>query len=109
MATYMSFGGRLRRLREEKRMSRTEFAEFLDIPQPSLYTYEKEIVEPSMSRLIQISKRCNVSIDWLCGQSDIRNFTEDLERMTYTLQCLEQANDSWCKEVYEIPMRGEAQ
>lgn len=107
MKRHITFGQRLRSLREEKGLSRIDFAAFLDIPQPSLYAYEMEVIGPSMDRLVQIAKRCNVSLDWLCGLADTRNFAEDLERMTNTLQCLASANDNWNKEVYQDHLRGD--
>ena len=70
-------------------MSRNAFAIFLDIPQPTLYVYEKNISEPAMSRLITIAQKCNTSTDWLCGLTSRRNSAEDMQHIMFVLDGLE--------------------
>lgn len=82
-------------LRAETGMSRNAFAIFLGIPQPSLYMYEKDVNEPAMGRLIQIAQRCNTSTDWLCGLTNKRNFSAEVDQILFILDGLEQTTEEW--------------
>ena len=63
------FGKRLRELRlETLNMNQREFAKLLGISQPSLSAYESGRNKPTIDSVINISDKCNVSIDWLCGR-----------------------------------------
>lgn len=63
------FGKRLRELRlETLNMNQREFAKLLGIPQPNLSAYESGRNKPTIDSVINISDKCNVSIDWLCGR-----------------------------------------
>ena len=63
------FGKRLRELRlENLNMNQREFAKLLGISQPSLSAYESGRNKPTIDSVINISDKCNVSIDWLCGR-----------------------------------------
>ena len=63
------FGKRLREVRlETLNMNQREFAKLLGIPQPSLSAYESGRNKPTIDSVINISDKCNVSIDWLCGR-----------------------------------------
>ena len=64
-----TFGKRLRELRlETLNMNQREFAKRLGIPQPALSAYESGRNKPTIDSVINISDKCNVSIDWLCGR-----------------------------------------
>lgn len=65
----VTFGDNLRELRKSKELSQSEFADFLNITQPSLSAYEKAKTTPTMDVLISIAKKCKISLDWLCGLS----------------------------------------
>ena len=63
------FGKRLRELRlETLNMNQREFAKLLGISQPSLSAYESGRNKPTIDSVINISDKCNVSTDWLCGR-----------------------------------------
>ena len=65
------FGKRLRELRlETLNMNQREFAKLLGISQPSLSAYESGRNKPTIDSVINISDKCNVSIDWLCGRDN---------------------------------------
>ena len=95
MSNFITFGQRLQTLRKEHGMSRTAFAVHLGVPQPTLYTYEKGICEPSMSRLIGIAQKCEVSIDWLCGLTETRSFAEEVEQFSLVLQSMILEENEW--------------
>ena len=65
----IKLGENLQTLRKELDYSQKDFAEFLGIPQPSLSAYENNRNSPTVEVLINIAKKCNVSLDWLCGIS----------------------------------------
>ena len=62
-----SLGERLQYLRKQMKMSQKDFATFIGIPQPSLSAYENSKNSPTIEVLVNIAKKCNISLDWLCG------------------------------------------
>ncbi|MCR5107325.1 MAG: helix-turn-helix domain-containing protein [Lachnospiraceae bacterium] len=68
------FGERLKSLRAlSGNISQKEFAKKLGIPQPTLSSYESGKIKPTVDAIINISDKCGVSMDWLCGHnSDFR-------------------------------------
>ena len=48
-------------------MSQKEFSEYLGLPQSTLSSYESGKMSPSLSMTFRIAKKCNVTMDWLCG------------------------------------------
>lgn len=65
----LSISKQLKLLRTKMNMNQYEFAKFLSIKQPTLSAYERDISNPSLDVLLMISEKCNVSLDWLCGQN----------------------------------------
>ena len=68
---------RIKELREEKNISQLELAKKLNLTQQSISLYEKGDREPSIEVLKSIANFFNVSLDYLLGKSDIRNYDED--------------------------------
>lgn len=62
----------LRLLREERGFSQQRLAEMLDISQQSVFKYEKTSNEPDISTLIKIAGIFGVTVDYLIGNSEIR-------------------------------------
>ena len=62
-----SFGWRLRELRKEKNIGQIELAKSLGVGKSIISLWEKDECEPTLSKLIAISKFFNVSIDYLAG------------------------------------------
>lgn len=62
-----SFGERLRALRLEKNIGQVELAKRLDVGKSIISLWEQNKCEPTLSRLIAISKFFDVSIDYLAG------------------------------------------
>lgn len=61
------FGKRIRSIRQNAECSQKEFCTVLDIPQSTLSAYETDRMQPTVSTLINIATKFNVSLDWLCG------------------------------------------
>lgn len=62
----------LRLLREERGFSQQKLAEMLNISQQSVFKYEKTSNEPDISTLIKIADIFGVTVDYLIGNSEIR-------------------------------------
>ncbi len=77
-------GQRLRQLREESKTHKTqkEFSEFLGIGQATLSMYEKGQTKPPIDVLCNIAEKCNVSVDWLCGLSNVHQTTDNVRTFT---------------------------
>ena len=68
---------RIKELKEEKNISQLELAKKLNLTQQSISLYEKGDREPSIDVLKSIANFFNVSLDYLLGKSDIRNYDKD--------------------------------
>lgn len=66
----MGFGSNLKKLREDRKISRKELAAKLQIPYTTLRGYETEEREPGNLFLVNLSHALNVSIDYLLGLSE---------------------------------------
>lgn len=62
----------LRLLREEKGYSQQKLAEMINISQQAIFKYEKTDNEPDISTLIRLAEIFGVSVDYLIGNTDIR-------------------------------------
>lgn len=76
------FIARLKSLRENHPQHKTqrEFADFVGISQPTLAGYERGTGKPPVDVLCNIANKCCVSVDWLCGNSDICTNLEQAEK-----------------------------
>lgn len=66
------FGERLRQLRKENDISAEKLAQILDINKSTISRYETGKRDPYMPFVQKIAAYFNVSIDWLSGESEIR-------------------------------------
>lgn len=110
---YLIFSKRLRELRESLNMTQAEFSEMTGFTQATLSSYENSLKIPSLDIVICIAKKCNVSIDWLSGLSDVKtlnnspNTYEDLLKMitsineSIDLKVQTITNDDFCKDLFE--------
>ena len=58
-------------LRKANKYTQKQVAEVLNITQPSYIRYENGKAEPSLENLVKLADLYDVSIDFLCGRSDI--------------------------------------
>lgn len=63
---------RIKELRSSLNLTQNEFGKLIGVAQTTLSSYEKESKLPNLEALFNIADKCNVSIDWLCGLSDIQ-------------------------------------
>ena len=69
----MSFGARLRTLREEQGLYQKDLAEKLALTQKTISNYENNERFPDQKTLRKIADLFNVSIDFLLDRTEIRN------------------------------------
>lgn len=81
MDEYLIFATRLKQLREDMGLTQKEFAEKVGFTQATLSAYENNPKNPSLSIMINIAVKCNVSLDWLCGLSDRKTNNDNI--LTY--------------------------
>lgn len=68
---------RLEELRKKLNLSQNELAEKLNMTQQRISAYEKGKRAPDIDTLKQLADFFGVSIDFLLGKSDIRNYDKD--------------------------------
>ncbi len=66
----MTFGERLKELREEKNISQMELSKATGLSQSAIARWELNKTEPTVSALIILSKYFNESVDYLLGLTD---------------------------------------
>lgn len=72
---------RLKTLRNEMNMTQVQFAKKMGFTQATLSAYENSQKKPSLDIIIDIAKKCEVTLDWLCGLTE--NKRETLEFTNY--------------------------
>lgn len=70
------FSKRLRELREKLNLSQKEFVKGLSVTAPTISAYEKKVSNPSVTVIVEIAEKYNVSTDWLLGLSN-KTMTEN--------------------------------
>ncbi len=92
----LQLGEKLQMLRKKLNYNQKDFAEYLGIPQPSLSAYENNKNSPTIEVLFNIAKKCNISLDWLCGLTDSThnkleiNELKDVATLLYNLMEIEE-------------------
>lgn len=69
----MNFGERLKELREEKKLDREDLAKRFNLSYSAIAKYETGIRTPDDATKKAFAKYFNVSLDYLMGESNIRN------------------------------------
>ena len=69
---FMSYTARIRALREDNDMTQAKIAQLLQVGQKTYSDYELGKTRIPIDSLIVLAKLYNVSMDYICGVSDIR-------------------------------------
>lgn len=64
------FGERLKEIRTEKHLKQSDIAEMLNVSSNTVYAWENDKQEPSMSTLLKLCEILDVSLDYLFGKTD---------------------------------------
>lgn len=67
------FGKRLKQLRIESNKTQEEVSKKIKITRATLSRYEKGEMEPPITTVMDLASFFNVSLDWLAGNSEIRD------------------------------------
>ncbi len=67
-------GGRLREVRMDNNLSLRKLANILNTSHSTLSVYENGKNLIIISFAFEIAKKFNISLDWLCGRSEIKKF-----------------------------------
>lgn len=62
-----TFGKLLKNLRNDRNIGQVELAKQIGVGKSIISLWEKDVCEPTLSKLIALSKFFNVSIDYLAG------------------------------------------
>lgn len=68
----VTFGLRLRTVREEKGLCQTTTSKKLGLSRSALSMYERDERQPEFSKLIEIADFYGVSVDYLLGRTEVR-------------------------------------
>lgn len=71
------FADRLKQLRSEKGLVQKDMAKFLNITTSAYGYYEQGKRNPDPKTLMKLSDFFNVSVDYLLGKTDVRNYLDD--------------------------------
>jgi len=66
----MNFGQRLRKLREQKKITQKELSKLLQVSESAIGMYERGDREPNFETIDKIADYFNVQIDYLLGRSN---------------------------------------
>ncbi|GAA0788022.1 helix-turn-helix domain-containing protein [Hathewaya limosa] len=78
----MTFGNKLKLLREHNNLTQQDLAEILKVGRPTIAGYETKGKQPDYDKLIILSNYFNVSIDYLLGKTDIKETAEKILEKT---------------------------
>ena len=68
----MDYVTRIRNLREDSDLTQQDIAEYLGTSQTMYARYERGANEMPIRHLIRLAQYYNVSLDYLCGLSDVK-------------------------------------
>ena len=66
----MSFGKKLKQLRQGKKITQMDLAKILEVDNTTISKWESDIYEPEMTAIKKIADYFNVNIDYLLGRTD---------------------------------------
>ena len=81
-----TFGDRLRELRRERGMQQRELGELYNLSSSAIGSYERNLREPTLDLLLQLSEYFGVSVDYLLCRTEERLTAKDYkEKDSYEL------------------------
>ena len=69
----MKYNERIRELREDDDYNQSQIAEILNVGQKTYSDYELGKTRIPIDSIIKLAKHYNVSVDYICGVSNIKN------------------------------------
>jgi len=91
------FKDRIKQLREEHGLTLDEFAKIFNTHRPTIWRYEKGERQPTINFVKMVADYFDVSLDWLAGNSDIREKGINASELTRIFNSL---SDGGKKEIF---------
>lgn len=112
---HIDISEKLKILMTKHNMSLSEFAKFTEISRTSLSGYINNKVTPTIDPMVQICKKCDVSMDWLCSNPNTHKFTTGTDIIDLFLELSETHDfnfeitskadpDDSCRSIYSFSM-----
>jgi transcriptional regulator with XRE-family HTH domain len=88
-------GDKIKLLRSEQGITQDQLADYLNVSRQSIGGYENDGVEPSLSVLVKMADRFNVSLDYLLERTEEKHNINALDQDTkeFLLRVIELANE----------------
>lgn len=74
------FSDQLKKLRTREGLSQAKFAQEIGFSQSAITTWENQTREPGINALIKVAEYFNVSVDYLIGKPNTKNFAQKIEK-----------------------------
>ncbi len=102
------FAERLKELRAQTGKTQKQFAEFVESTPATISAYENATKNPSLEVVMNIARKCHVSLDWICGFSDEKgiplNTCADILKLLFDLGMIDGIGlDSDFSKVISVP------
>lgn len=91
-------GLRLRQLRQEQGISCRKMGKDMGLSASALSHYETGISKPSLENVLKIAEYFQVSIDYLTGRTEYRNY-EDIQKQVKKIAAKQYINDLIDKDI----------
>jgi putative transcriptional regulator len=101
----MEFSERLKNLRNQAQLTQVDVAEKLGISQPAYASWERGIKKPTQENLVKIAQILNVSVDYLVGNSDVKENNLDNIELLFRMNSkglTEEEKEIFKKELIEF-------
>lgn len=95
----MRFGARLKELREENSLTQAELGEKLNLRKANISKYENEKLQPNLETLNFLASFFKVSVDYILGNSDIREIANASKNEISHLQQTVDTNEVITKSI----------
>jgi transcriptional regulator with XRE-family HTH domain len=100
----MSFGEKIRSLRNARNMSQKKLAEILDVHPKHISRYENDVSQPSLEVLLKLRELFHVSLDYLVTDEDLHDFhykDKELESYFEAVDRLNEEDKQVIKKIIE--------
>lgn len=94
--------------RKNKNMTQSDLSKSLNITNTAISNYEIGYSEPTIDTLIKMSEKLEVSIDFLCGNTSVKNYEANMYKEMYRKELenqLDELEDYYNRKKEELQAR----